>query len=381
MRASEHPETLYQAFLDQTVSAGVPGITAAVAASNGVVWTAASGIANLATGERMRPDMLLGIGSITKTFVAVVILQLIDEKRLHPDHTAKDILGVVVDGLPNADTATVAQLLNHTSGIPSWEDDPTWIRHGRGNLLDAGRIWGKLDTLGYIKGKKRLAAAGKKYSYSNTNYTLLGMIVEKVTGMEAVTVIHERVLEPLGLQDVFVEGFESVPQNRLPRRYHWATQDFRRAAGVNAAFTEVRAELIDASPSNLSTEWMAGGMLATARDLALYGLALRDGRLLKTESMEFMTDWALVGPDTQVGHGLFRISYPGGFAIVRHNGDVLGFTATLYWIEGVDAVVSMMCNVGAMHAGTVPIAINSVEKQKQFIDTVLRSKRRGSVEN
>jgi D-alanyl-D-alanine carboxypeptidase len=130
-----------QAFLDQAVSAGVPGITAAVATSQGVVWTAASGIANLAIGERMRSDMLLGIGSITKTFVAVVILQLIEEERLRVDQTAKHILGTAVDGVPNADTATVAQLLNHTSGIPSWEDDPTWIRHGRGDLIEVSRIW------------------------------------------------------------------------------------------------------------------------------------------------------------------------------------------------------------------------------------------------
>jgi D-alanyl-D-alanine carboxypeptidase len=76
---------------------------------------------------------------------------------------------------------------------------------------------GKLDTLGYIREERRLSTAGKQYSYSNTNYTLLAMIVEKVTGTEAVSVIRELILEPLGLRDVLVEGFEPVPQNRLPR--------------------------------------------------------------------------------------------------------------------------------------------------------------------
>lgn len=365
--------TLYEAFLEQAVSAGVPGITAAVATRDGVAWTAASGAANLVTGERMRPDMLLGIGSITKTFVAVIILQLIAEKQLRVENTAKNILDVAVDGIANADIATVAQLLNHTSGIPSWEDDPTWIRYGRGDFLEVGRTWDKLETLGYIKGKKRLFAPGTRFSYSNTNYTLLGMIVEKVTGSDAVSVIRERILGPLGLRNIRVEGFEPLPQDRLTGRYHWATRQFRRAAGVNHAFTEVRGDLIDVSASNLSTEWMAGGMLATARDLALYGVALRDGRLLRPESLELMTRWVPAGPDMQVGHGLFRITYPDGPAILRHNGDVLGFTAGLFWIEGVDAVVGMMCNVGGMHAGKVPLAINSVEKQKQFVDAVLRS--------
>ena len=277
-----------QALLDEAVANGIPGISAAVATRDGVVWTGVAGTADLQTGAPVRPDMLFGVGSITKTFVAVVILQLAAEGRLDLNATAGDLLGTAVEAIPNADKATLAQLLNHTGGVPSWEDDPTWIHEGRGDRLDPGRIWGKTATLPYIKGHPALALPGEKFSYANTNFTLLGMVIEKVTGHDAVDEIHRRILTPLGLKDIHLEGFEPVPPGQLPHRYHWATSTFRQDAGVNAAFPEVRPGLIDASRSNLSVEWTAGGMVATARDLALYAVALRDGRLLKPESMRFM---------------------------------------------------------------------------------------------
>ena len=280
---------------------------------------------------------LFGIGSITKTFLAVVTLQLVEEERVHFDDTAASVLGDVVWGTANAEHATIAQLLSHTSGVPSWEDDPNWIRDGRGALLDVDRMWGKSDTLAYIKGHPPVAAPGEIYNYSNTNYILLGLIIEKVTGAAALGEIRKRILKPLGLKDIYLEGFEPVPQDRLSHRYHWATPDFRRDAGVNTAFTELNPMLIDASRSNLSVEWTAGGMVATARDLALYGAALRDGELLTPQSMRFLTQWFPAGEAIQVGHNVFREEHQNGFALIGHNGAVLGFSATLYWIEGADA--------------------------------------------
>jgi D-alanyl-D-alanine carboxypeptidase len=361
-----------QAFLDDGVSLGIPGISAAVATRDGVVWMGTAGAANVQTGEPVRADMLFGIGSITKTFLAVVTLQLVEEERVHFDDTAASVLGDVVWGIANAEHATIAQLLNHTSGVPSWEDDPNWIRDGRGALLDVDRMWGKSDTLAYIKGHPPVAAPGKTYNYSNTNYTLLGLIIEKVTGAAAVGEIRKRILKPLGLKDIYLEGFEPVPQDRLSHRYHWATPDFRRDAGVNKAFTELNPMLIDASRSNLSVEWTAGGMVATARDLALYGVALRDGELLTPQSMRFLTQWFPAGETIQVGHNVFREEYPDGFALIGHNGAVLGFSATLYWIEGADAVVAAMCNVGVTHSGERSKGLNSVVKKKEFLEAVLK---------
>lgn len=361
-----------QALLDKAVRAGIPGITAALATRNGVVWRGVAGRADLQTGEPVRPDMLFGIGSITKTFIAVIILQLIEAGRLDLNATAQSLLGGAVEGVPNADKATIAQLLNHTGGVPSWEDDPSWIRDGRGDRLDVNRVWEKTATLPYIQGHAPLAKPGEMFSYANTNFTLLGMIIEKVTGQDVVEAIHQRILMPTGLKSIFLEGFEPLPEGQLPHRYHWATPSFRQIAGVNQAFPEVRPGLIDVSRSNLSVEWTGGGMVATAQDLARYAVALRDGRLLTDQSMEYMTEWFPIEEGVQVGHNLYRIEYPDGPAIIGHNGDVLGFSGSMYWIEGRDAAISVLCNVGAMHSGSVPGKAPAVALSNEFIELALR---------
>ncbi len=370
--ADQHPAPArLQALLDAGVAQGVPGLSAAVVKSDDLVWTGVAGLADVQAGVPVSPDMLFGIGSITKTFVAVVILQLVEEGRLDLDATSADLLGSAVDGIPNADKATVAQLLDHTGRVPSWEDDPAWIRDGRGTTLDVSRIWGKTETMPYIEGHEPLAEAGAEYSYANTNFTLLGMIIEKVTGEEAVDEIHRRILDPLGLEDIHLEGFESVPQEQLPHRYHWATLTFHEEAGVNAAFAEVRTDLIDATGSNLSVEWTAGGMVATARDLALYGAALREGSLLNAESMAFLTNWFPVNERVQIGHNVSRVQYPDGLAVIGHSGSVLGFTGSLYWIEGTDVVVAVVANVGTMHSGSVPGSAFSVARAREFVDAAI----------
>ncbi|MFL2840291.1 MAG: serine hydrolase domain-containing protein [Pseudohongiellaceae bacterium] len=363
-----------QNLLDEGVVNGIPGISAAIATSEGVVWTGVAGMANLQTNVPVSPDTLFGIGSITKTFIAVVILQLVEEGRLNLGDTAASLLGQAVDGIPNADKATIAELLNHTGGIPSWEDDPTWISDGRGATLNVSRIWGKNETLTYIDGHEPLAAPGIMYSYANTNFTLLGLIVEKVTGEDAVDEIHRRILDKLDLENIYLEGFEPVPSEQIPRRYHWATSEFREVAGVNAAFSEVRPDLIDATGSNLSVEWTAGGMVASARDLALYGAALRDGRLLQPESMDFLTEWfpGSVENGRQIGHNVFRYEYPDGLALIGHGGSVLGFTGSLYWVKDADVVVAVVCNVGTMHSGSVPASAESVGRTREFTDLAIR---------
>jgi D-alanyl-D-alanine carboxypeptidase len=374
---TDHPErdaatAELQGILDEAIETGMPGISAAIATSEGIVWTGTAGLANIQDAVSIEKDMLFGIGSITKTFVNVVILQLAEEGRLDLDATASSILGSAVDGIPNADKATIAQLLNHTGGVPSWEDDPLWIREGRGDALDVNEIWGKTQTLPYIKGHEPLFEPGERHSYANTNYTLLGMIIEEVTGRDAVAEIHDRILNPLGLENIYLEGFEDVPAGQLPHRYHWATDKFREDAGINAAFTEVRPDLMDATGSNLSVEWTAGGMVASATDLALYGAALRDGILLEPESMAFMQEWFPVREGRWVGHNVFKSEYPDGVVTIGHSGDVLGFNGGLYWVEGQDAVIVVLGNVGAMHSGRVPITAASVARKREFLDAALK---------
>lgn len=343
--------------LQHWVDGGFPSLSVALATYCGVVWTGAAGYADVATRKPASPHNIYGIGSITKTFVAVVVLQLVEEHKLRLNDTPAAILGrSSVKDIPNTATATIAELMNHTSGIPSWEDSPRWIHEARGVSYDPGRSWSPADGLTYIRKSRAPGPAGSLYHYSNSDYTLLGLIVQKVTGHLLMAEIRRRILVPLGLRDTYLEGYEAVPEDRVARRYQFATADFKRTAGISKLFTEVRPGLVDVSVSRLSPEWAAGGMLTTASDLAKFARALRDGRLLKPGSLRFMMAWrAADQPGTEVGHGLFRSLRKDGLYQIGHTGNVLGFTADMDWLDGSDAIVVALANVGSVDAGEVPL--------------------------
>jgi D-alanyl-D-alanine carboxypeptidase len=351
---AELAEAEFKAALGDGLAAGLPGLSAALATRQGVVWTGAVGYANLEDGSRANAAYVYGIGSITKTFVACVIEQLVDEGRLKLTDTAAAILGPeVVRGIPNADTATLAELLNHTSGVPTWEFDADWIRRGRGSELLTERPWGKAETLEYLRNGRHPATnpPGHGYAYSNSNYTLLGLVIEKVTGHDAVAEIHARLLDGRGLRSIRLEGFEPMDTRRLPARYHFDTAAFRRDAGLHASYRSVRPGLIDVSRSNLSTEWTAGGLVSSASDLAEFARALRDGEVVSAAALQRMQPTVPADdPGEQAGAGLFREPLAGG-SLIGYDGGVLGFGAVMGWLEDQDLVIVVMTNAGSMHAG------------------------------
>ncbi|KAH8655724.1 beta-lactamase/transpeptidase-like protein [Xylariales sp. PMI_506] len=338
--------------LENGVKSGCPGFSAAVYARGRVQWKSAKGLSDIEAQQQLQTSHLFGIGSITKVFVAVVILQLVDESRLSLDSTVGDLLQPeVYSNIDNAENAKVHQLLGHYAGIDSWEDDRAWILHGRGKEMDPAHIWGKLGPLDYIRRPKINAPDPGQLYYANTNFTLLGLIVETITKSTAEAEIRKRILEPLGMDQTFLEGFEQPPHpENIPHRYHWATPAFCETAGVSPAFPHVRENLIDATASNLS-------FISSATDLVTFAAALRDGKLLSERGLEVMKDWKKrPGRIMEIGHGLFRMTLPVDpqERWLGHSGGVIGFTAFVLWKETGDCVISALVNVGSMHSGPVP---------------------------
>ena len=367
-------EAVLRAELEATLAREhVPGISVALATRQGVIWSGSVGYANLETRSRTHPGYLYGIGSITKVFVACVVQQLIDEGRLDHDATAASVLGSgPLAGIPNAERATIRQLLNQTSGVPTWEFDADWIRRGRGADLLVDRPWRKDETLDYIRGDRHKATnePGLGYAYSNSNYTILGLVVEKVTGHDLVAELNTRLFVPLGLADIHLEGFEPIDASRLPARYHYATPQFRRDAGLHASFRTVAPGLIDVSRSNLSTEWAAGGLVATAPDLARFTLALRDGRILSPAAFARMTTFRPADdPGQEAGEGLFREPLAGA-TLRGYDGGVLGFGAVMGWLEHEDLVIVVMTNVGSMHSGDAAFFPLRLVRSRGFVNAV-----------
>jgi len=359
-------ERLLEQALDTGIAMGIPGISVAIGVGNSVAWAGTAGYSDISRRIPVQINDRFGVGSITKTFVARVILQLVEEGRLDLDHTPQDYLDLeIVRAIPNTGIATLRQLLNHQSGIPTWEFQEDWIRNGRGDQMELGRVWGKTETLEYCTGDLLPATnePGQQFAYSNTNYTLLGLIIEAVTGNDAAAEIRARLLEPLGLENTFLESFEDIPGGYV-NHYHYATPHFQEVAGINRGFPEVRPYLVESTAGNLSPEWTAGGIVASASDLVRWAQAIRDGELLSPEMQREMFRYY---PPREPSGGRSRFmqglqlseEYVDGYTIIGHGGATLGFSAAMYWLEDTDIVVILMVNVGQMHSGLTksPIGI------------------------
>lgn len=342
--------------LIEGITMGIPGLSVAVGMGNQLMWTGTAGYSNLQQKVPVKTTDRFAIGSITKTFVARVILQLVDEGKVGLDQTCADHLDeAVIKNIPNADKATIRQLINHQSAVPTWEFQPDWIRKGRGDQMTVGKIWGKTETLDYInQGQVAVDyAPGDKYSYSNTNYTLLGLIIEAVTGEEAVAEIRRRILEPLGMKHTFMESFEPIPDG-IVHHYHFATPTFAEIAGIHETYTEVRPYLVDSTAGNLSPEWTAGGMVASASDVVRWMQSIRDGELVSADMQrEAFTYYPPKEPAERAYlQGIAKLEdYYNGSDAYGHSGGTLGFSAQMYWIEQADVILVLLANVGGMHSG------------------------------
>ena len=357
------------AILAESINLGVPGLSAIISSSQGTLWQSCTGLVDVRAQVPVAKDHLFNIGSITKVFVAVAILQLVDEKKLNLQDAVADILAPqIYHNIDNAPEATVAGLMSHTAGVDSWEEDPTWIVEARGKNLVPEKIWEKTETLDFIRRPNPSGPRPGQWSYSNTNFTLLGLIVEKIVQGTAESEIRQRILEPLNMSQTYLEGFEKARPYTSPRRYHWDTAHFRSTAGICPEFTQLRESLVDTTGSNLSVEWTAGSIVSSPSDLVKFAVALRDGNLLSPSSLKVMEDWRPAEVSMEMGHGLFRFQGPEGAGKwLGHFGDVLGFTGALFWKEDGDCAACVLANIGTMHAGSVPSSASDLVEKSAFL--------------
>ncbi|HYH11587.1 MAG TPA: serine hydrolase domain-containing protein [Thermomicrobiales bacterium] len=284
----------------QTLS--IPGAIVLVDQAGADVWTAAFGISDIDTGAPMTSEMHMRIGSVTKTMTATVILQLIDEGALALD----DNLATVLPDLANAPHArhiTVRHLLSMTSGVFDLLDDEAVF----GEILEnPARTWTPEELVEIAFANEPAFAPGEDIAYSNTNYMLLGMLVEQVTGQSAADAFHVRLFEPLGMTHT------SLPATAdLPKPF---------ARGYSVDLSGQTEHLIDWTGLNPTVAWTGGGVVSTVGDLHVWMQALVDGSLiskpLQRERMSFTT----IRPGYSYGLGI--ANYDG---MIGHEGSILGY--------------------------------------------------------
>jgi D-alanyl-D-alanine carboxypeptidase len=298
-----------QPLIENEVAAGAPGV-AAYLDDGRHVWQGAAGVADVGTGRRLRPNDRFRAGSNTKSVVATVVLQLVGERRLALTDTVARRLGPV---LPYANRVTVRNLLNHTSGIPD-DATPPAIELFKG---DPFRQWKPAELVALVAGQPQEFTAGTSWAYSNTNYTLLGMIVERVTGHTLGQEVDRRILRPLGLRDTSMPLHESSLTGSFSRGYSLDYDD---------DLNQIPGTMRDVTVHDSSGYWAAGNLVTTERDLAHFFRALLTGRLL---SPRLLTEMKTVvpttyGPTIHYGLGLFVYDTPCG-TLIGHGGGMPGY--------------------------------------------------------
>ncbi len=314
------------AALEAWLAAGrTPGVSAALALPGGEVVAVAAGRTDPESGRALTSDDRLLAGSVGKTFVAAAALALAAEGRFDLDALAGEFLGQEAwfERLPNAETLTLRHLLQHRSGLQRYEFAPAFTRD---LVAQPDRVWVPEDLVGYALDVPPLGAAGETFTYSDTDYILVGMCLERAAGAQLYDEIQRRFLGPLELAGTIpsdrrvlpglVQGFPGQPDPLgLPARVLDAEGRF----AINPQF-----------------EWAGGGFASTPRDLARWGRALWGGRVLDAERTAQLLA-ALPAPPLgrNVGYGIGTIAWPGPRGPnVGHSGFFPGYlTEVRYWPE------------------------------------------------
>lgn len=344
-------EERLQAQLDRTrARLGIPGVAVTMILPDGSIWSGTSGLAEVATRTPVTPDTAFAFASMSKTFTSAVVLQLVGEGRLNLADRAADLLpplSVTIDR-----RITVGMLLNHTSGLADYFLNPR---------IDAPLqrrptvAWSADDALRYL-GKRR-SPPGGPFFYSNTNYLLLGLIVERVTGQTLAAEIRTRLLEPNGLGATWYQAVEPGRPSlahgyRLPGTKRTVKPiDLADGSGI-APFRSV-----------VTAAAAAGSMAGTSDDLARWARALYGGRVLGPEGTAlllsgFRTARGYV-PGVTYGYGVQALSID-GHPSLGHSGRLLGFRGVVRHFPLDGLTVAVLTNQSRADPGLIVRALLAV---------------------
>ena len=292
------------------VEAGYPAALAAVTDSKGESAGVAVGKGNLETGQVPPMDGEVRIGSNTKTFVAVVVMQMVQEGKVGLDEPIETYLPGLIKGEGiDASRITVRQLLQHTSGLPEHTD--YYFSSNAAALENIQHYIPARDLLDVALSKPAAFEPGTQWSYSNTNYIVLGMLIERVSQRPVGEQIDQRIIKRLGLSHTYFPGNgEKKIRGSHPQGYH-----------ING-----EGKLEDVTEMDASLPWAAGAMVSTPSELNTFFQAVFDGRLLTQSSIDEMKKGVDTGSGGMVyGLGLFGTPLSCGGTSWGHGGGAFGY--------------------------------------------------------
>lgn len=323
-------DSLAAAFLRESRT---PGLSLAVVRGRDTLAVGGYGVADRESRRAAGPATVYRIGSLTKQFTSAAVLQLVDDGRVR----LTDTLGAYLPQYPRWGRVTVRQLLNHTSGIPSYTGSTRWQARMAETLPPDS-------VLAFVAGDSARFAPGARYEYNNTGYFLLGRLLERVTGRSYAAVMRERFFAPLGLRSAsYCPDVPSAPSH---------ARGYERKAGDSA--------LAPASPISMTSPYSAGALCMNVPDFVRWQDALAGGRVVRPATYARMAtaDTLGDGSATTYGWGLGTGAIDGR-PVVSHTGGINGFTTAALVVPGDSLRVAVFTNAsGPPGPGPMTLAQN-----------------------
>lgn len=338
-RAQDAPDikTRLQSVMDAAQAGGTfAGITAGVVLPDGASFGLAAGVSDRETKTPMKPSDRLLMGSVGKTYVAAVALQLIEEGKISLEDKISAWLGREpwFPRLPNGEGATIRHLMTHTSGLVRYEFQEKFTND---LTRQAAKAWKPEELLAYILDLEPPFAPGQGWEYSDTNYIVLGLILERAGGAPYYDLLKKRVLNPLKLDDTVPSDSRNIPG--LVQGY----------AGPGNPFGGTDAMIKDGLFAiNPQFEWTGGGLASTAEDLARWAKFLYEGNAFNPALVATMVGAAVparLGPDVKYGLGVIIRPTPLGPGW-GHSGFFPGYLTEMMYFPDHRLAVAVQVNSG-----------------------------------
>jgi CubicO group peptidase (beta-lactamase class C family) len=317
------------------------GATALISSHGKIIYKKAVGMANIELNVPMQTNNIFRIGSLTKQFTAIAILQLVEQGKLN----LKDEITRFIPGYPlQRETITIEHLLTHTSGIRDFTSIKDTLQRFKRDLTPA-------ELISYFQNQPMRFAPGTRYEYSNSNYTLLGFIIEKITGRSYQQYLEANFFQPLGMTSSFYGNDAKIIKSRA------------------AGYTNAGKEIENAGSISMTQPYAAGSILSTVEDLFKWQEAVQSYKLVKKESLEkAFTRYKLTnGKESNYGYG-WRFGFIQQSPSIGHGGLISGFKTMALYLPDEDVFVVVLSNCDCSTPENVTAKLAAIAIGKPYTD-------------
>ncbi|WP_339611489.1 serine hydrolase domain-containing protein, partial [uncultured Planktosalinus sp.] len=290
--SAQHIEKQIDAIFTEAYPANAPGATVLIAQDDKVIYRKAFGMANLELNVPMNPEHVLELASITKQFTSVAILMLMEQGKL----SLEDPLSKYIEDYPKGKEVTIHHLLNHTSGIKSYTDIPSFRQMARTDMTP-------IEIINKFKDLPMDFEPGERYAYNNSAYILLGYIIEEVSGMSYEDYIQKNIFDKLGMKNSYYGSQSRIILNRASG-YQPSGESYENAEYLS-----------------MTLPYAAGSLMSTVDDMLLWSKAIHRNTLISERSKQLaFTNYTLNnGKNINYGYG-WGINKLAGITSIEHTG-------------------------------------------------------------